>query len=192
MLRCAISLDSGDGSSFVALLARAVPRINEQFHLTHDKARDLMKMVVGAYQRDHGGLAPTELFVHGKTRFSSDEWNGFREAVPSSCQVVCVRIREDLSLKLYRRALMNIGRGVAWMMSPRKAFLWSKGFIPRLQTYPGREVPNPLSIEVVRGEADIEVVIRDVLSLTKLNYNTCIYGDGSRSPCDLRMRLARS
>jgi hypothetical protein len=171
-------LDSGDGVVFRGAVGPWYSRVNEQFHLTQDKARDLMKMVVEAYQRDHGGLAPTELFIHGKTRFSVDEWNGFREAVPSTCQVVCVRIREDLSLKLYRRTLMNIGRGVAWEVSARKAFLWSKGFIPRLQTYPGREVPNPLSIEIVRGEADMGVVTRDVLSLTKLNYNTCIYGDG--------------
>ena len=48
----------------------------------------------------------------------------------------------------------------------------------RLQTYAGREVPGPLSIEIARGHADIEQVMGDVLALTKLNYNACIYGDG--------------
>jgi len=38
--------------------------------------------------------------------------------------------------------------------------------------------PNPLSVEITNGEADIETVCKDVLSLTKLNYNACIYGDG--------------
>ncbi len=64
------------------------------------------------------------------------------------------------------------------MRSSWRAYLWTKGFVPRLQTYAGREVPNPLSIEISRGEADIEQVMADVLALTKLNYNTCIYGDG--------------
>jgi hypothetical protein len=36
----------------------------------------------------------------------------------------------------------------------------------------------PLSIEITRGEADIETVLQDVLALTKLNYKTCRYGDG--------------
>jgi hypothetical protein len=39
-------------------------------------------------------------------------------------------------------------------------------------------VPNPLKIDIVKGNADISVVLRDILALTKLNYNTCIYGDG--------------
>jgi hypothetical protein len=33
-------------------------------------------------------------------------------------------------------------------------------------------------IEISKGEADINVVVKDILSLTKLNYNTCIFGDG--------------
>src|ERR1035441_6984719 len=57
----------------------------------------------------------------------------------------------------------------------------ARGWTPRIQTYPGREVPNPLIIEISKGEADINVVVRDILSLTKLNYNTCIFGDGMRS-----------
>ena len=60
----------------------------------------------------------------------------------------------------------------------RTAFLWANGFIPRLQTYPGREVPKGLLIDVCRGNADIHIVMSDVLALTKLNYNACIYGDG--------------
>jgi hypothetical protein len=35
-----------------------------------------------------------------------------------------------------------------------------------------------LTIEIARGNADIEQVMADVLGLTKLNYNACIYGDG--------------
>ena len=42
----------------------------------------------------------------------------------------------------------------------------------------GLEVPNPLSVEIIKGESDIEIVCKDVLALTKLNYNTCSYGDG--------------
>lgn len=52
------------------------------------------------------------------------------------------------------------------------------GYIPQLQTYPGREVPNPLSIEICRGEADINVVMEDVMRLTKVNFNACIFADG--------------
>jgi hypothetical protein len=47
-----------------------------------------------------------------------------------------------------------------------------------MQTYPGRENPNPIRIDVVRGGADIMQVMTDVMALTKVNFNACIYGDG--------------
>jgi hypothetical protein len=47
-----------------------------------------------------------------------------------------------------------------------------------MQTYPGREVPNPLSIDVCRGEADIQIVLGDIMALTKLNFNACNFADG--------------
>ena len=35
-----------------------------------------------------------------------------------------------------------------------------------------------MRIDIARGDADIEVVLRDIMALTKLNYNACIFGDG--------------
>ena len=171
-------LDSGDGVVFRGAVGPWMTKTNHDFHLPRDKARSLMALVVDAYRKNHGGLAPTELFIHGKTRFSEDEWLGFKETVPTETNVVCVRIRENAGMKLYRHGTRNIARGLAWVKSPSSAYLWTKGFVPRLQTYAGREVPNPLSIEICRGKADIKQVLADVLALTKLNYNACIYGDG--------------
>jgi len=39
-------------------------------------------------------------------------------------------------------------------------------------------MPKNLRIKVIKGEADIKTVLKDILALTKLNYNSCIYGDG--------------
>ena len=64
------------------------------------------------------------------------------------------------------------------MAYERLGYLWTLGFVPELQTYAGREVPNPLVVEITRGTADLAVVMQDVLGLTKLNFNACIYGDG--------------
>jgi hypothetical protein len=177
-------LDSGDGVVFRGALGPWYTPDTKSFHLGENDARDLMAIIVEAYKSLHDGLAPLELFVHGKTRFSSAEAAGFRAAVPADCKVVCVRIRDEFGLKLYRRAATNIARGNAWAVTPRLGYLWTKGFTPRLQTYPGREVPNPLTVEIVDGSAKIEQVMRDVLALTKLNYNACIYADGQ--PVTLR------
>ncbi len=171
-------LESGDGVVFKGTPGQFKSDKEDEFHLPKDKAKALMSLVVEAYRKGHGGEAPKELFIHGKTRFSKDEWEGFRETVPSETNVVCVRIREDSGVKLYRHGPSAIPRGLAWVKSELRGYLWTKGYVPRLQTYAGREVPSPLVIEIARGYADIEQVMSDVLGLTKLNYNACIYGDG--------------
>ena len=50
--------------------------------------------------------------------------------------------------------------------------------ITRLRTYGIFKLPNPFSIGICRGVADIEQVMVDVLAMSKLNYNACISGDG--------------
>lgn len=171
-------LDSGDGIVFKGAVGPWYSADTKTFHLSREKAKELMNLVVEAYSYSHGGQAPSELFIHGKTSFNQVEWEGFSESVPPGTKVTCVRIREGQSLKLFRLGKTSVPRGLLWVVSSRKAFLWSKGFVPRLQTYPGREVPNPLVIDITQGDGDIRTVAADVFSLTKLNYNACIYGDG--------------
>lgn len=171
-------LESGDGVVFKGTPGRFRSDRKDEFHLPQDRAKALMSMVVAAYRKGHGGEAPKELFIHGKTRFSQEEWEGFKDSVPTGTNVVCVRIREDSGIKLFRHGASAIPRGLAWVKSKYRGYLWTKGFVPRLQTYAGREVPSALAIEIAQGYADIEQVMGDVLGLTKLNYNACIYGDG--------------
>ncbi len=171
-------LDSGDGVVFKGALG---PWYNEEtgdFHLTYNAAKTLGELAIKSY-RKRVGQAPKEVFIHGRIRFEENEWLGFKDAVGKGTNISGVRIREEKNLKLYRKGQNPILRGLANIRSERSAHLWTRGWTPRIQTYPGREVPNPLLVEVNKGNAPIEVVLRDILALTKLNYNTCIYGDGT-------------
>lgn len=170
-------LDSGDGVVFRGAVGPWYSEVDRSFHLTREKAAELMTLVVGAYREQHG-QPPSELFIHGKARFSDEEWAGFSSAVPEDTQLVGVRIRPTSALKLFRLGKKPVQRGTAYLTSGRLGYLWTKGFIPRLATYPGWEVPNPLLIEIHRGEADLERVMRDVLGLTKINFNACVFADG--------------
>lgn len=170
-------LDSGDGIVFKGALG---PWYNEEtgdFHLSYMAAKALGELAINSYKKKTGA-PPKELFIHGKVRFEDNEWFGFKDAAGAGTSMVGVRIREEKSLKLYRKGQNPVLRGLANIRSPRSAHLWTRGWTPRIQTYPGREVPNPLIIEISRGDAEINVVLRDILALTKLNYNTCIFGDG--------------
>jgi hypothetical protein len=170
-------LDSGDGVVFKGAVGPWYNKSSHEYHLSEEAASDLIAMTVRAYT-ERTGEAPRELFMHGRVRFGDDEWRGFQKAAPSETKVVGVRIRQSQELKLYRLADFPILRGLAYVRNDFSGYLWTNGYIPRLQTYPGREVPWPLFVDVCRGDANINTVLRDILALTKLNYNACIYADG--------------
>ncbi len=171
-------LDSGDGVVFKGAVGDWFNATTDEYHLGFDAARALIKLAVEAYSKKHNNQPPKELFIHGQTRFNRTEWEGFQAAVTSKTKLVGVRIRDDKQLKLFRQSDNPVLRGIAYINTPREGFLWTRGWTPRLRTYPGMEVPNPLTIEICQGDADLEVVMSDILALTKLNYNTCRYGDG--------------
>lgn len=172
-------LDSGDG---VVFKGNVGPWYNEQrghFHLNLIAAHQLAEQAISAYKAKHGGTPPKEMFIHGRVRFSDPEWAGFQEVAGKATKLIGVRIREADSLRLYRQdSAMPILRGLALIRNPSLAFLWTRGFVPRLQTYPGREVPRPLMVDVCRGKMDITTILQDIMGLTKLNYNACRYADG--------------
>ncbi len=170
-------LDSGDGVVFRGALGPWYNPSTGDYHLSRSAARELVGVALRTYEQSHG-TAPTELFVHGRTRFDNEEWAGLREAAGVETNVVGVRITEERGFRLFRTEKLPALRGLAWLRDERAGYLWTRGFVPRLQTYIGREVPLPLLVEVVRGEAPIETVLTDVHSLTKLNYNACRYADG--------------
>ena len=83
-----------------------------------------------------------------------------------------------------RNCNYGVMRGLAMVVNDNEAYLFTRGFVPRLQTSLSMETPNPLHIRIARGNCPLRTVLEDILALTKLNYNTCVYGDGK--PVTLR------
>ena len=169
-------LDSGDGLVFKGALGPWYSEKLREFHLPRDKAHELLSAVLKAY-RDAVGDLPKQVVIHGRSRFTRDEWEGFREAA-GTVEVLGVRILRSSELKIFSSTRLAPLRGLAYAQSATSAYLWSSGFIPKLATYPGREVPSPLAIELTHGDLAIENVLEDVMQLTKLNFNGCFYSDG--------------
>ncbi len=176
-------LDSGDGIVFRGALGPWYSPETREYHIDEPAAHELMTIALEAYRDKRGGL-PKEVFIHGKARFNDIEWRGFERAAGQDVKLVGVRIKDDPTLRLYREDENTVLRGLAYVRDERTAYLWSRGFVPRLQTYAGREVPVPLVVDVCKGTANIQVVLADILALTKINYNACIFADGT--PVTLR------
>ena len=170
-------LDSGDGMVFRGNVGPWWNPKTGEFHLSQKDAFEIISQSLEAYHSRFDNY-PNEIFVHAKTYFDDIEWAGFEDAVKGKSKIIGIRIRENNTFKIYRNSQYCVPRGTMLQYDEKRTFLWTKGFIPRFKTQIGLETPNPIDISITRGEADIDIVCRDILSLTKLNYNACIYGDG--------------
>ena len=170
-------LDSGDGLVFKGAVGPWYSSSSGEFHLSHDAAKDLISKVLRTYARDHGS-APKEVFIHGKTYFGEDEWAGLSESVSAKTNLVGVRITDAGDFKLYGPSTTPALRGTACQLNRRRGYLWTRGFVAQLNTYAGREVPNPLDVRIDSGESELLQVMRDIMGITKVNFNACILAEG--------------
>jgi len=171
-------LDNGDGTVFKGEVGEFFNIESKEYHLDPANAKTLLSQALKSYY-DKNNCYPNELFIHARTRFNDEEWIAFQEVVPKDTNLVGVTIKRSSELKLYRdTGTYTVLRGMAYKINYTKAYLWTIGFVPHIQTPLSLEVPNPLYIEINKGSCSIDQVLRDVLALTKLNYNACIYGDG--------------
>jgi hypothetical protein len=170
-------LDTGDGVVFKGEFGPWYSPESHEFHLDSDTATALLRGVLATYN-NLGGKDIKEVFLHSRSPISKEEYNAYLKACPSHVTLSAIQVRrvED-ELRLFRPGCMPVLRGTCLPVSQTKCYLWTTGFKPRLETYDGFEVPVPLSIELQHGHASLTQVSRDILGLTKLNYNTCRLGE---------------
>ncbi len=173
-------LDTGDGVVFMGEKGSWYSPEKKEFHLTKDAAENLLAGVIKSY-KELGGKDPlTEIFLHSHSSINNEEFAGFQASCPKEAKLVGIRVRKDRwnGFRLFREGTRPVLRGTFWEANPRKGYLWTTGFKPRLGTYDGWEIPVPLCIDIQHGKADITQVARDIFGLTKLNYNACKLGEG--------------
>lgn len=171
-------LDDGDGIVFLGNYGPWYSPKDKQYRLTAKAAHELLKGALDTYTQLHG-KSLTEVFLHSRSDISAEEFEGYRSAAPDGLKVVGIRVRPCRDgPRLYRpEKQWPVIRGTLWKHSPTRGYLFGSGFKSRLGTYDGWETPVPLQIDVQHGDADIVDVARDILGLTKLNYNACNAGD---------------
>ena len=179
---CAAQMFLNEGDGVVFRGANGPWKASEyEYHLKPQAAKSLIGKVMDTFKDKHGG-PPEELFIHGRTSFTLDEWRSFKRAVSGKTKLVGVRIRSTYGEnKLFRPGDYPVLRGTALLPNARNAFLWTSGFVPRLDSYIGPETPNPLFVTLLRCTKKmpkLESVLADIMGLTKINYNACHFNDG--------------
>jgi len=142
-------------------------------HLSKQGAFKLLREAIDVYKR-HMGHVPARIVVHKSSRFWDDELAGFREASQEISKVDFVSIGKR-GLRFLRQGMYPPLRGTAIQLSKGNCLIYSRGYVPLYQTYPGLHIPHPIEILEHHGDSEIQTICKEILGLTKMNWNNAEY-----------------
>ena len=149
-----------------------VDEITKEAHLTQTQSEGLMRDVLEKYTLKAEG-APTRVVIHKTSQFSANEEAGFRKAI-GSIPTDFIAVRGGTFIRVLRVGDYPVLRGTVIQLTAREYLLFTGGYVPRLRTYPGHRVPEPIHI-VHKGDSDARNVCTEIMGLTKLNWNTTAF-----------------
>jgi hypothetical protein len=161
----------GDGVIVRGALAER-SKHDRQAHLSSVDARNLLNDALERYRDVHGNL-PATVTVHKTSSFTSSERDGFlaaADAVPLKCELVWLT-NSDSAMAIRGSRRYPPLRGTLVRLSEDEHLLYTHGSVPYYRTYPGLYVPRPVGLRPCSIERPVEAIAREILSLTKLNWN---------------------
>ncbi len=147
-------------------------RVTKEFHLSRAQASELLADALKKY-RDKAGHDAARVVVHKTSLFSEEEKAGFDESIGNRARDY-VTIQRDNDIRFLRTGIYPALRGTMVYLADKKCILYTSGYIPRVRTYPGSRVPEPLLI-THRGDSEFKEVCEEIMGLTKLNWNTTAF-----------------
>lgn len=140
-------------------------------HMPRDVASALLRDVIGLYRKQNQDSLPNRIVVHKTSRFWDDELDGLNDACRAIPRKDFVSIGSR-RLQFYRTGDYPALRGTYVKFSESDFLLYTSGYVPFLRTYPGARVPQPIEILEHMGDSPWDVVLREILALTKMNWNS--------------------
>jgi hypothetical protein len=163
-----------------------VSKHDRQPHLNKADSRQILLDALDGYHREHKTW-PARLVLHKSSPFDAAERAGFEAAASErglhSLELVWLPTHEDV--RLFRLAANPPLRGTLLTLDRAHQVLYTRGSVPFYAAYPGMYIPHPLSLRPAQIERSPEQVAREILALTKLNWNNSQF-DGRR-PVTLRI-----
>jgi len=147
-------------------------------HLSKEDAQELLANGLATYRREHKTM-PARVVMHKTSYFNADEKNGFRQAAEDENLEVLdlVSVRRS-GARVLRAGDSPMVRGTAMLFDDKSGIVYLKGTVPYFQVYPGAYIPR--AIEFVRedGEASAADLARELVGLSKLNFNNTQFDSG--------------
>lgn len=147
-------------------------------HLSEKDAYALLATGLATYRREHHTM-PARLVMHKTSYFNDDEKLGFKRAADGE------RL-EHLDLVVVRRSgarLLRAGqapmvRGTTLLFDDASGIVYLKGTVPYFKVYPGNYIPRALEFIREDGETSSADLARELVELSKLNFNNTQFDSG--------------
>jgi hypothetical protein len=143
---------------------------NNAPHISKEEARRLIETGIETYKRNNDGLAPARIVIHKTSRYNEEELEGFKQGAKDTHKLDLVAFGAR-NIKLLRWGQQPPARGTMVRLPDNSVLLYTFGYIPYLDVYPGPRVPSPLEILEHHGHSEIDLICKEILALTKLNWN---------------------
>lgn len=193
----------GAGLEFVAYETSGFHLERENPFLNRAEMRRVMARSLALYQRRHAGRKPRRVTVHKSTWFTEEETNGCFDALPGVETLELIQVQQDaawrgVAIQAPESGTKGIAgpypceRGTYLMLGGKEVLLWTQGNAPaavggRNFYKEGKGVPAPLQLVRFAGHGGWESACRDVLGLTKMDWNN----DGLYDRLPVTMRYAQ-
>jgi hypothetical protein len=151
---------------------------DRQPHLSSENAQLLLKNAIEVYRKEHR-TSPARLVVHKTSKMTDGEVEGFQAAADEqNIDVVeLANVRRSLT-RLFRAGSYPPLRGSFLKLADTTGLLYLRGSVQFFETYPGMYVPRPFEFSLARTETAVEQLAREILALSKLNWNNTQFDGG--------------
>lgn len=161
-------------------------------YLTAKDAEELVVQSIAAYKAHHRHV-PARLVVLKTSRFRPEEAEGIDAALGKSGIEMSdlVWVQESSPIAIFRDGNYPVLRGT-FVNLDGKGLLYTRGSVPFYGTFPGLRVPRPLLL-VPHENSDTKLLTlaKDVLALTKVNWNTTQFDQKLPAPIKAAREVGR-
>jgi hypothetical protein len=133
-------------------------------------AGKLVQMVLERYLIERKQL-PQRVVVHKSSRFEPAERAGFDQALSRVAHYDLVALRPTSEIRLIRAGQYPPLRGTSFTVGDI-SYLYTSGYLATHGGYPHGHVPSPLQIADHVGDTTRADLLREILILTKMNWNS--------------------
>ena len=161
-------------------------------YLTAKDAEELVAQSITAYKAHHRHV-PARVVVLKTSRFRPEEAEGIDAALKKFGIEMAdlLWVQESSPIAVFRDGNYPVLRGTFIDLNG-KGLLYTRGSVPYYGTYPGLRVPRPLLLVPHENtDSTILTLAKDVLALTKVNWNTTQFDQKLPAPIKAAREVGR-